>query len=184
MLALGTPVVLCITVLSVLILSGTLHIGLDSSENDDLVVDVEEGLQDVEVQDEMESVECPYVKVEIETWSEFQRYSQTLTDENEVIELFCVIQDFFDNMEVVVQENAPGFEEIQMQLDREDDSFDLSESSSLKKMEYVIRFTEKNGSDTIYVLNDGMLINWNTKEILYLKQEELCELKSELGLSE
>ena len=64
----------------------------------------------------------------------------------------------------------------------EDDCNYIADSS--RSLGYLITLTDSNGIKTIYHLSDNLLTNTETNETITLTNEELLQLKADLGITD
>ena len=84
---------------------------------------------------------------------------------------------------VLIPDNAKV--EIQVQMStasQEDDCNYLADSS--RSLGYFITLTDSQGIKTVYHLTENLLTNTETKETLTLTDEELLQLKADLGITD
>ena len=84
---------------------------------------------------------------------------------------------------ILIPDNAKV--EIQVQMSTaslEDDCNYLADSS--RSLGYFITLTDSQGIKTVYHLTENLLTNTETKETLTLTDEELLQLKADLGITD
>lgn len=192
MLAFGSTFALCVTVCSVLVMSGVLNQGHDTAENDQQMIKEDEitnpdNIQDSDdrpnqdVQDVQENMDCVYVQAEIvEAYGRPQMEIHKVTDEIQVAELSEMIQSILDNEEGVLREETQDFDTILSENENQDSNEDalneLSSGGPLRNTDYVISFKSEDGKFWYYALKGSVLLDLTEKKALALTAEELSDL--------
>lgn len=195
-LALGSTLALCVSVCSLLVMSGALNQGHETGDVDQQLTqeDIQnpDNVRDSNManQEVQESTDCVYAQVEIvEAYGRPQMEIHTVTDEIQVTELAGLIQSIFDNEEDVLREEMQDdfeafFYQNGNQNSNEDALNDLSSGGTLRNTDYVIRFKSEDGKFWNYALKNGVLLDFTKEKVLILTEEELSDLIAAMGMED
>ena len=120
------------------------------------------------------SIVCSYTLVEIQ-WEEessevHMECYKKVTDKVEVTKVFCVIHSYFSNADGAEKNGESSI----------DDNRQNGTTSKLE--EYKVIFYTEEGHQTIYKICDNEILNVSTGEMVILTDDQITELKVELGI--
>lgn len=168
--ALCIPLVLCMTVCSVMILP----VMMPAKFANDAVV------EDMVEEDASGSYDCSYTEVVIRNTEDPCADSQKITDMAEINKIFSAIYNLYGNAD-----SAGG---VLFEADADDmqvgESSEQARELSSRRNGCVIIFRTEEGSENAYTLDGNELLNVNENTKMTLTDSQIAELKAVLGISE
>ena len=157
------PFLICITVFSAAILTAMMSVGNKKNATEDNM-EIPDG------NDNMGSISCSFMQVEIQDIGAFPEHYELVTDKLEVDQMYSLIMDAFEE---TVSEEVPDA----------DGDYSTEDGSASKTSAYIFTFTTVDGAEATYSLSGNKLIANETGETVYLSADQLAALQKVFRLS-